>query len=567
MSTNEFFQLPQFLSVDPRLLVSQRKQILISRGASNATLQTQTSSSVSNSSVSWTVVLNSDQSTIIDPYMWAEIPIQVTVLGTGLTGPQTVENLLVDNFALRQYPLTSVTNISQVMINNQSCSCQPWQFIHALSLNQDFVSNEAFTQSITPIMPDMAPAYSLLNGSGKNPLLNYYDGPDIYDESRGSFNSDWETITSTTGSYVFNAVIREPIINPILDYTLSANDRQGLAYVRLLDIRLNFTAYLSRMFSLSDLVASNITSITVNIGGSSGTQPCNLHMLWLSVPVSQRLPQLTLRSYNTLVTNITAAGSFTPGQQKSVTTQNIQFNQIPRQVWVFVGDAQTDISNGYLKPDYFFPIQSLSATTNNKPGVYGNQGPADLYNNLMVRAGSRVSYIQSQYYVGSVLQMRPELDWGLADDEAPGLLGTYQFNCTLTCTNISPDTITANIYVVYSTDTILTTDSSGTSNLINGFVNRQDVVNSNSLPAHPALMGDNDIYGGNFFDDIKNFFKKIPIISTIAGLIPHPIAQAVSSTAKMHGYNDYEGYPQGGKYTPQKEMKQVRRRYNRALRS
>jgi len=565
MATNELLQLQDTLAVDSRLLVSALKKVQIRRGATNNTLQRQTASSLGNNQIVWNVVLNNGANTIIDPYMYAEIGVSVTIGATGLA--QTVESYVTDNFAPRQYPLASVTATSTVTINNQQVTVQPSQFIHPLSWNQDFVSYQASAQSITPIYPDQAPSYNELNGSMKSPLLGYASGGDHYTEPRGSFVEEFRTTVGTTGTWGFNWTIREPIMNPLLEYDASKDDREGLAYVNLLNVQLQFVANLSRMFSLDAVNCPNITGITVNVTSA------NLVMSWLTSPPNQALPGRTLRSFNTIVCNQTNQVAFTAGQQQVIQSQAYSFNQIPKKIWLYVADQSTDIATGYTKSDYFFSIQQVSILFNNRSGLMANMSAADLYNACQSDEGSRMTYVQAQHFVGSVIEVDPAKMLGLLETEAPGMIGTFNFQAQVQCTNIGTTTVTPNLWVTTALDTVFITDASGTSNMVQGFVTAADVIASNGLPANPSSFAERDIYGGNFLDTLKNIWDKVTgvvrpihdfvkankLISSGLKFIPHPAAAAAALAAEKLGYGETMGRgPIAGRRTNKKEMK---RRY------
>lgn len=561
---NSYLGIADTLAVDNRLLTSSEKKVIIKSGASKNSINRQTASSISNSQVLWNVVLNSAESTVIDPYILAEITINVTLTATGLA--QTVQSYVEDSFALRQYPLNSVTQVCNVQINNSAISTNPNQFCHGLSWFQDFLSSEAAYQSSTPIMEDQSYSYNLLAGSQKNPLNNYVDGGQHYTEPRGSFNSLFNTITSTTGTWNFTYTIHEPLMNPLLAYSPSQNE-EGLAYVNQLNVQLNFVSNLSRMFSLDAVACPAITGLTVNITNA------NLVMNWLTVPTIQKLPDVVLKSFNNIVCNQTQCPQFTAGQQLTVQTQSYSLNQIPRKIWLWVANAAVDVVSGYTMADFFFSIQLVSILFNNDSNLLANLSAYDLYNLCQAQSGCKMTYVQSQEFVGSVLELDPVKLFQLADDLSAGVLGTFNFQCSVQCTNISNTTLTPTIWVTTALDNILTTNREGVSNIINGWLTRNEIIQAKSQPAHAASFVSKDIYGGGFFDTLKsgltkafNFARNNKLLSKGLALIPHPFAQVGSKVASSlgfgGGYDDDDDYTPGGRRTSRREMG---RRYNSSL--
>lgn len=528
------YNLPETLQVDSRLTIGSKKSAVITRGASNTTVQRTSAASASNSQLIWNVQLNNASQTLIDPYMYVEVPITVTISATGLGAP--VATYLANGFALRQYPLASVTNTCAVMINNTSVSSNPCQFIHELSQNQDFYK-EANCQSLCPIMPDQSPQYSTLNGSLKSPLNGYVSGGEHYSEARGSFNSLFTTTTSTNSSWVFTYTIREPIFNPLLDYDPSKK-REGLAYVSLFNVQMNFLSTLSRMFSLDAVNYPAVTGISVNIGTNA-----QLVQTWLTAPTNQIMPPITVRSFNNLSINQTLQAAMAAGAQSTITSQSYSMNQIPRKIWVFVNDSQKDISTGYTKSDFCFSVEAITVMFNNKAGLLSNMNAADLYNSTMAEEGSIMTFTQARAFTGAVLVLDPSKLFGLADNQAPGMLGNFNFQVTLTCTNISNASVTPNINVVLGYDTLFTTSNASVSNLDQGYIKESDVLQANQLPASPASFIESDIYGGGFWDDVKSFASKAhsfvkdnKLISKGLANIPHPNGQLASQFASSIGY-------------------------------
>lgn len=509
------------LDVDSRLTVASEKSVKIYRGALANTTNFTTPSTYSNSNLNFNVQLSNSREVLIDPYCFVSVPIQVTVTASGLTGT-LVEDYVKDNFALRQYPISSVTNTLTVQINNQQVTSQPYQYIHQLSQYQWDFADEANRQSICPIMPDMSQQYSDLVGSGKSPLLSYESGTDAYDDPRGSFNSFFTTVTGTTGQWVFNTTVREPLMNPLMCYSPSYQ-REGLAYVNLMTVQYNFLSNLSRMFSLDADTCPLITNISVNI--QPGAQ---LVQQFLTKPMFMHLPPVVIRSFNTLVCNSTIQQSFSSNETRSIQSTAYNINQIPRKFWLYINDSQTDNSSGYEKTDTCFAINSVSITWNNITGILSNTDAASLYNSCHAEEGGLMTFVQQQKFVGSVLCIDPAKLMNLKDDEAPSVQGTYNLQISVNCTNISDHAITPNMWVVWGLDTILTTTDAFQSNLVQGFVTPNQILEANKLPAVPSSFITHDVYGGAFKDWLKrawSFIKDNKIISKALPYVATAIGQ------------------------------------------
>jgi hypothetical protein len=530
---NQLLGIEDVLQVDSRLLIGSNKRVLIRKGAASFTRQSQTSSSLSNGQILWQVNLNSEKSTIIDSYMYQQLNCSVTINATGLTG--TVQNYLANNFALRQFPIASVTSTNTVQINNQQISCNPRDFVHQISWSQPDFIDKSIVQSICPIFPDQTQQYNDAIGSLISPLNNYTQGSSLQCFPRGVFNNLFTTTTGTTGTWQFNMTLTEPIFNPILTYSPDTM-REGFAYVTQFNLSEQFSSNLSRMFSLNTVACPNITSISVNITGATLIQD------WLTIPSSMILPEMTLRSFNTIISQPTLGIPIAPGVQFTIQSQSFSFNQIPKNLWVYCNNSATDVSTGYGLTDTMCSIQQISVLFNNRQSLLSNMSSVDLYNNCMADCGSRITYVQSQSFVGSVLQLDIPKLFGLNEWETDGMLGTYNFSIQVIATNISNSTFSPNVWVIQSLDSIMTTTNASISNIIQGYITKDDVIRANTLSPSPSLFQERTIYGGGFIDTLKDIGSKIlgvlrdgKVLSTVSGLIPHPAAQAVSVISRNLG--------------------------------
>jgi hypothetical protein len=570
--TQSLYTLPDVLSVDSRLTVASQKQIVIRKGAANNTVQRTTASSLSNAQVIYNVQLGSAVSTIIDPYMYQEIQFNVTVNASGLS--QTVQNYVTDLMALRQYPISSVTNTLTVQINGQQITCTPSQFIHELGWYQDFLngSDQQSVQSIIPIMPDQAPTYSQLNGSSKSPLLGYVSGGEQYSEARGSFNSIFTTVTSTDSAWNFLVTIREPLMIPVLDYELN-KDREGMPYINVFNVQVNFLSNLSRILSLDLVNAPAVTSIVANI------QSATLVQNWLTAPTNLALPELYLRSYNNIVCNQTLQTSMAPGASNVLQSQSYSMSQIPKKLWVYVKRSNVDTATGYQYSDFTFNISAITVLFNNRAGLLSNWSTVDIYNNN-AQEGCKYSFVQNQEFTGTVIQLDPVLLFSLLNDETAGLLGNYNLQVQVTANNISPtDTITPTLYVVWAMDSIISINKDFVSNITQGFITSRDVMAASNLPALPGNFASENIYGGAFLDRLKkfgrnavNFVKSNKLISKaipyVGSLIPGAApfigpAQQIAESLGV-GYYDEPRRPRkvrGGGKTSRKAMLSKSLRY------
>jgi hypothetical protein len=551
MSTNAYLHLPQEIALFAPLSVNSHQSVEVKKGPAVFTCQRQRFSTLSSSQLSYNINLSDPSKNLISKFMYNEITATITVGATGL-GSQTVKNYLLNAFALRQYPVASVTNTCQLFINEQSTSCQPSQWIHPLSWSQSFISNDAIDESITPVLPDMAQNYNDADNSMLNVLNGYYAGGVFFDYPRGVFNSDFVDVVNTSSTWQFTVVLREPIIHPLLAYSWNRQGR-ALAYVANFNITLNFLGNLSRMFSVNpDKTA--ITSIATTFNDA------NLVMYWMMVPTIQILPELVSYSFNTLISNQTAGPlPIAPNATTILVSQGYSWNQIPKRIYIYVGNQATDVVNGYNLSDSWFEIHQVIITFNTKTSLMANLRSADLYTTTMAGSGSRMSYMQSKYFVGAVLEIDPVIHLQLEADVTSGCLGSFNFQVDVHCKNPNQSlTIQPNLWVIQSNDTVMQTSNAYITSFIQGFIKSSDVIAANSSPAVPMSFNSSNMFGGGIggtvWEDIKNFFSKAfnfakenQLVSRGLSLVPGPVGLVGAPIARAFGLgNDYGQYTGSG---------------------
>ena len=155
-----------------------------------------------------------------------------------------------------------------------------------------------------------------------------------------------------------------------------------------------------------------------------------------------------------------------------------------------------------------------------------------------------MSFVQSQAFCGSILYIDPVKWFRLrTQDEAPGVMGNYQIQVQLNVTNISAVAQTPTVFIVYASDTFMTTDASFVSNLIQGAITSSDVQRAYSLPAQPAPFPNRDMFGAGKFSDLlsraNQWLKKTQVVSKHlipAASMAFPGLQALQGPVSQLGY-------------------------------
>lgn len=555
--------LPNFLQVDSRLLAGSSKQLEVRKGATSAVVQRTLYSNISNSGVTWTTQLPNASTTILDSYMYGEYGFTFTITAAGLPVGQTVKNYLTNNCALRQYPIASITNTLRVDINEVSPSCQPYQWIHQLGWFQNFINGEdqQVSQGV-PVMPDMCQSYDQAVGSSKSPLNSYFVGSGIYDEPRGSYNTQFVDVVNNINTWQFNVTIREPFFHPCLEFN-PMKQREGLPYITRFSITATFLSNLSRMLSIDTVTCPAITGVTVNLNTATLVQSM------LTSPLTQIRAPVVVRGYNNIVSQPTQLQqTFNPGVPTQISSQVIQLGMLPDKLFLYVsGLSNFDTPTGFGLTDTNFSIQEVVILFNNVSGILSDMYPYDLWQQLCASENSKVTWPQNTNFVGSILCIDPAKFFRL-QNEAPGMLGNFQLQVTLTCTNISnAPIVNPSLWITSTLPTLMVTTDKFHSSLSNGYLTAQDVAQANSLPAHPITTFHSEIYGsgGPFSDLLKRalgYVRENKLISKVAlpalaqvfpAAAPYlPAAQSIASSL---------GVGNGGRRTSRREMMESALRY------
>lgn len=536
--------IPDTLNVEQVLNVAAPVTYAIRKGPTVLTRQMQNSASSDNSSISYSITSNSIDN-IISPYLLLEVPITVTLSGTGFSNP--IGDYVPNNFALREWPIASITNVCNLQLNNRAVSCNPNDFIHEYSnfgYGPDSTSamRRQLYESVTPLAKDVTQTYGQSVGSLRNPLSTFLGGSDAY-PPRGSFNDSWNVTTNSTGTYSFTTTLFEPVVHPLLDQNPGELSRPGFCYLTQVQVNLSFVSNLFRLFSLNASgFAGTITDASVNIGNTS-----YLHYWQITAPRELPLPNTQILGYSLPnVSKTSIANPVAPNQTVTVTSAQQTLNGIPEKIYVYVKRSTLSVPGVPASEltDTWFRISNITVDFNNVSGQLANYDERDIYNQLVAREGGLPTFIEWKYYQGSVICIDTARDLQLTSGQAPGLIGgSYNLQIQLTVTNIHPtDTITASIYVATNTPYVFSTTPSGDSTITQGVLDATQIANAFSLPLTSSSTSGGDLWGGSFLSTLKSigskasdFLKKTGLVSKGLALFPETAEFAPVASALGYG--------------------------------
>lgn len=533
--------VPDRLAIDPQINIKKDVFAVINKGPQASTRNAQIATDVSPNTIQYTIQLNNQQN-LISRYMKTKTPLTVTLNATD--GGYPLSNLLNNGlFAPRQFPLSSVTNSLAVTINNQSSSVEPYKWIHQLSLfpgNDQAPDVVAKNLSLSPWLADQSQNYSDLATSSKNPLASY-ENSQFYSEGRGSFNGQFQIVSSSNTQLVFTWDLIEPVMHPLFTYDPS---KKSEAFMGLNQLVINYTLLdAARMFSLDTVSAPNVTSINVSIG-----RACELQMIWFTTYPEVPYPDHQIIPFNKIMTNTSQLQvPISPGASTQLQSQTFAMSACPKKIWI---SAQNNTNaaglTGASYTDSYLQIQNVNIIFNNVSSLLSNYSIYDLYDECVASEGSVQTFEQFAYHQGGVICIDTVKLLQLPQSMCPGVLaqgGSINFSVQLTVKNISSNTITPLLTVFWAIPSVYTSTINSTANINEGYFSQEEVLTAYNLEQVDQGNVHDNIYGGRVADKLKSllqkgldFAKQNKLVSKGLAMVPHPYGQFASQIASNLGF-------------------------------
>lgn len=566
----------------PPVKIDNKRTWAILHGCGENSFQRFQSTSYNNSQINITCNPPSNKN-IVNRVIWIKNEYFLEFSGTNpAPATQGLLNIGVTD-AARCEPIASTTNTLQVTINNDQFTTNLNQYWSALSRYHNRLLNRDEFKSMTPSFMDKFQRYAEGLGSIRNPLGSYASSADGQ-LLRGGFTGISNLVNPLGGSTAsLTLTVEEPLnISPFL---FSGEDNLESGLIGVNNMSLIFTnGDLSRLWSTSNSSLVITASVTASQAQFNYITP-NIDD---PLPLQQSWPYFEVTSYpQTLpstvqVPGLTPYGSAAATNSIVVATNAIQIKAIPDKIYIFAKRSRSTETS--KTTDTFASITNISMTFGNRTGLLSTSSQEQLYQ-MSVKNGLNMSWTEFrgvagpvQYggspppatgsisytgTVGSVICIKPGEDVGLSPLSAPGMLENTQL--TINVSMFNPNNVDTILY-----DLIVVIVNSGTVSMVNGsfmhqvgVFNSQDVLNSRNLPLVP-YQANNSIYGGSWWDSVKNFFSKAkdtaskvisPALDVIQ-MLPHPYKSEVEIGRKITGL---------GKKRAVRKKGAVKKRKGRAL--
>ena len=429
----------------------------------------------------WNIFPASTQ-TIVDRYMKIRCYLEVTT---------DADLQLGTNDALRQYPISSITDVLTVQINGQAVSDNLGDKVHAMLCYGDRDELHKST-SMTPNFPDNFQNYSdyQIYGSAKNSLGGYAECG-MSGDPRGGFPVE------PLAPNKFRAVVTEPImISPM--YNGHGSQEEGFLNVNRIQISYRWKSDLSKVLSHAS-TGNPITSVDVKF-----YQAPEILYTQITPDLTQRLPQLVVYPYCKLQEYLKPTNTFLAGQTRQLVSDSIKLSQIPNLMYVFARHARE--TSNYETSDSFLVLEKLDVLWNNQSGLFSQCGKQELFE-ISRRNGCNLSYPAFSKYRGSVFCAQFGTDIGLLDTEAPQVQGQWTIQVRPTFTNASTDDDDWDFYVVFANcGTFSISENMGRVSL--GNLTPENVLNAKESDELDYQHYEN-LQGGKFHLKLKHLINKV----------------------------------------------------------
>lgn len=483
------------------------------------------------------------------------------------------------------FPLNETCTTMTATINNNSVSIQSREVMPILLklFSREELNNY---QETTPCMPDNYQNFidarplsgNVLAGS-ENMTLN-----DI--QPRGAFQlnylttNDPSTVTSTTkwelakptaatAQTIYGSItVSEPLfLSPFL-FNEFARNQAGIYGINNMNLQMNmgssekFLKLASISYGLALGQATTVTN-TVFSNIQLSYSDVSLRLCYITPHPSNLLaarnivPYYTLNRFTYPQGAISAAavgpagyGLVTPSTI-DVSSNVLNLNQIPDKFLIAVRPTTAFYSKYGNYADFFLPPTKFTCNWNNNSGLLASANQKQLwkmsvgnglkqswteFSGLAMRANGDVDYpgaavpihaIKGINTLGGFLVLCPGKDIQIVEEYlAPGSIGSYQFQCTVTVQNFLPIAFAPNEVelVIIPMMSGMMVFESGTSAVYTAVLSKEMVLDAKAkYPRYSSEL--HRQVGGNFWDDIKSGISEVssaiaPAIATTTSLLP-----------------------------------------------
>lgn len=515
---------------DKRIKLDFARDYGVIVGASSIIVKNFTASTFSNSSVE--VQCNPpNRGSILNRIIYVKPKCKITIVGdagaghtvlfTGANGA-TGKNVIVTGDGLRAFPLANATNTINLSLSDGNFSTNVNKYASALfpRFHTSVFGQEFSNMSGTPQFPDMGQTYYDTLLTNRDPFVEYVNSLCV---TRGAYDYNVLVNTQTRAEIEFEFI--EPLmLSPLLFGDQSV--KHGISGIDTMSLSLQF-GNLARMWCRavdvnSDTITGHQNNNFVITGDILG---CSVRCMFLSPPANYIPPPIINLNYYKLNTYNTNLGVVGAGVQDQVTSNSIQLESIPNKIYIYIreSDSVLQSAQGPYVSDTFANISALDVTWSGKGGLMSSMTQNDIYN-MSVDNGYMCSYPEWQLYIGSVVCILPGVNLELNQNQAPGSMGSFDFDVKVTYKNISSVARNLQLYIVTVNEGYVSIGDGSVKTYV-GILNDQSVMSAK--PSNLTFTDAKHVFGSGIFGDIWDFAKKA--VGTVRDVVSNPFVKSMAN--------------------------------------
>jgi len=522
--------------IDPRADVSEdmiRNHIILQGGrlVSQNVINADGSYDGSPQNVNFTINPPST-TTILDRRVMVRYNIKVSLTTVGDEQDPFEETKGLGFNGLRQFPMSSIIDTTTIQINGESISDNTSEILHPMLNYGVYYDAQTSYNSTSPVMNDNYQNYEdwlaggAKGGSAKNPLAAWGNNSVIDTRASFVFTSSSQR-AGTLKIWDIEYEITEPLFLSPFSSGFSSKLEQGFVNINQMTINLRFKSDLGYIWCTTPYrgpkgTAFDAAAVVTNVAVIFTKTP-NLLVTYISPDITQPIPPIQVLNYSKPLVFKKDLPPFVGGVITQ-TSDSIKLSQIPRKMFLWCAvDPSKAQGQKSTSPDTFgkqpwvttdtYPaLDNINVQWANQTSLLATATKQQLYD-MCVMNGLKRSYTQWKDYVGSVYCVEFGTQIGLLDSEAPGCVSQAQIQVTSTwrdiCeTNAALPKRQYTFYMMFLLEGTCSITENSARALLGNFT-PSDVLNAKKQPQQMSMDYSDYNGGGQFFTNLKNFFKKL----------------------------------------------------------
>jgi len=462
--------ITKYATVDPRI-TQEKPKYAVEIGAQSITNQTFSAISNSASQQTFQVQVPSENIFVDRAVDWVnKAYVQVTLT---FSGAKSTGNVLVTpgvDFSLAPFPTTQSVSTMQATINDQTVNINMADVLPQILRLSDMAKTRK--QRTCPTMLDRYYSVKPASTFANSPVGSYgsaFSSDEVPNGAWGDLNfyvpAGNNTVAINAAGLPVVAVggnglstftfgvwwkTAEKLVLPPFIFADEDELSTGLFGCQNLSFTCNFNAP-GRSLRISGGGITNAVvawdSVTPGNGSPFALAQIQAQFLTPALKQGVPLPAKSVVKWSEYPRYISPVLTVVPGSNSSIQSQTITLPMIPDLLVMYVKPQQYANASGNLDPlqsDWVMPISNISLTFDNFSGLLSNHSQYELYK-MSVNNGLEMDWDEwsgeawaagsKTALVGGPLVLRPGRDFALSPGQAPGIIGNFTLQMTLTIQN------------------------------------------------------------------------------------------------------------------------------------